>query len=98
MTDHPSFETYKSIAKRLKNGEAWTIAREWANASPLEKSLPKTEPVYVFAAMATRIRGDAHNPLITVQIRDDLISKYMTAQNGLSKGVSRVTFRFSERR
>eukprot|EP00392_Amoebophrya_sp_AT5.2_P019107 g19827.t1 len=84
--DHPSFEAYKTVAKKLKNGEAWCIAREWANASPLEKKLPTVEPVHVFAAMATRIKGDNHNPLITTGIRDDLISKYMSAQNGLSKG------------
>eukprot|EP00392_Amoebophrya_sp_AT5.2_P016720 g17016.t1 len=84
--NHPSFDTYKTIAKKLKNGEAWCIAREWADSSPLEKKLPSIEPVHVFAVMATRIRGDAHNPLITVGIRDDLISKFMSAQNGLSKG------------
>lgn len=89
-SDHPSFETYKTVAKKLKNGEVWCIAREWADASPLEKKLPTIEPVHVFAVMATRIKGDAHNTLITVGIRDDLISKYMSAQNALTKGVRQV--------
>lgn len=90
ISDHPSFEVYKTVGKKLINGELWTMAREWANHNPAEKKEPSHQPIHVLAVMQTRIRGDAHNPLITTGIRDDCISKFMAAQNAMTKGVLRV--------
>eukprot|EP00392_Amoebophrya_sp_AT5.2_P018316 g18832.t1 len=79
----PSCDQFKVCAKKCKGKEIWVVARDWAAHSTGDKI--NIEPVHMFATMQCPVRGPNHNTLLSLQIRGDMISRYMSAVAGMGK-------------
>eukprot|EP00392_Amoebophrya_sp_AT5.2_P018388 g18917.t1 len=83
----PGYDTFRVAAKKIIGKEIWVLARTWADDP--EAGMKVMHPVHLFAAMQTAVRGDAHNALITLAQRDDLISRFMSAQTSMTEKCTR---------
>eukprot|EP00392_Amoebophrya_sp_AT5.2_P013206 g13319.t1 len=82
-TDFPGYDTFRVAAKKIIGKEIWVLARTWADDP--DAGMKVLHPVHLFAAMQTRVRGDAHEALLTLGQRDDLISRFMSAQTSMTE-------------
>lgn len=79
----PTYEQYKACGKVIKGKEVWCLAQEWSDHT--DGKPVRISPVHFIATMQTRVRGPLHDSLITLQMRDDYLARYMSALNSMTE-------------
>eukprot|EP00392_Amoebophrya_sp_AT5.2_P015032 g15222.t1 len=73
---------FKKAHAIAKAKEMWVLGREYLDTP----DKPRVEPPHLFTTLGCQVNAVGNAPLINRQQRDDAISKYMSAQNALTKG------------